>query len=161
MLLSLAVLLVPIALVIGFYRVVLDGDAPVVVDPRPAVAEARAAAAFDVGEPTGLGDDWHVVTASFRRVDGGATLRIGYLAPKDQPVQLVQSSAPLPRLIAAELGAEAAPRRGAVRVGTRSWQRYAARSGENALLLLEKGRTVIIVGTAPEPELRRLAEALP
>src|SRR5215212_11607591 len=56
MALSLAVLLVPIALLLVFYRVVLSGDAPVNVDPAPAFQEARAAAAFTVLEPQGLGD---------------------------------------------------------------------------------------------------------
>lgn len=159
MALSLVVLLVPIALLLGFYRLVLDGDKPITVDPRPAVAEARAAALFPVGEPAGLGADWRVSTATFRRLDDGATLRIGYVGPGDDPIQLVQSSVPLQKLINAELGPEAGPR-GTVTIGPRTWQRYMARPGETALLVIEKGRTVVAVGATEEENLRTLVGAL-
>jgi hypothetical protein len=160
MALSLVVLLVPIALLLGFYRLVLDGDEPITVDPRPAVAEARAAALFPVAEPTGLGAQWRVSTATFRRLDDGATLRIGYVGPDNEPVQLVQSSVPLQKLVTAELGGEAGPA-GTVRVGARTWQRYTARPGETALVLLEKGRTIIAVGATEQRRLETLAAALP
>lgn len=159
MALSLVVLLVPIALLLGFYRLVLDGDQPITVDPSPAIAQARSSGLFPVAEPTGLGDDWHVSTATFRRVDGGATLRLGYVGPDEAPVQLVQSSVPLAKLITAELGSGAGPQ-GTVRAGERTWQRYDARPGEAALVLLDKGRTIVIVGASPESTLQRLAASL-
>jgi hypothetical protein len=159
MALSLVVLLVPIALVLGFYRLVLDGDEPIRVDPAPAIAEARSAAAFAVLAPVDLATEWRVSTATFRRTADGATLRIGYVDPDDDPVQLIESSVPVERLIPAELGAAPATA-GTVQIGARSWQRFEARPGEAALVLLEKGRTVIVVGATETSRLQVLAATL-
>ncbi|MEO3922862.1 DUF4245 domain-containing protein [Micromonosporaceae bacterium B7E4] len=159
MVISLLVLLVPIALVIGFGRVVLNADQPVVVDPTPAFQEARAANAFPVGEPTGLADGWRTVLAEFRREAGGATLRIGYIGPDGGGVQLVQSSLPADGLLRAELTREGRPQ-GTVEVAGRNWQRYTARPDESALVLLEPGRTVLVVGRASEGELRQIVASL-
>ena len=159
MALSLVVLLVPIALILGFYRLVLDGDEPIAIDPRPAIAEAQTAAIFSVAEPVGLGADWAVATATFRRTEDGATLRIGYVDPDKRPVQLVESSIASEKLIPVELGPTAAPG-GTVRAGTRIWQRYDARKGESALVLLEKGRTIVVVGATEPQRLETLAASL-
>jgi hypothetical protein len=156
MALSLAVLLVPIALVFGFYQLVLDGNEPPVIDPQPAVAQARAAGAFPVSEPAGLDGGWRPVTAVFRQEEGGQTLRIGYLSPSGQGVQVVQSTVPAEQLLSAELTTSAQPH-GTVELAGRTWQRYRARPGEYALVLLEPDRTVIVVGSAEEGELRHLA----
>ncbi|WP_117671304.1 DUF4245 domain-containing protein [Micromonospora sp. MW-13] len=159
MAISLLVLLVPIALLLAFYRGFLGGDQPSTVDPAPALEQARAASAFPVSQPTGLGDDWKTVSASYRSVEGGSNLRIGYLTPEGRGAQLVQSDVPPERLLPAELTAEGQPQ-GPTELGGRSWQRYTARGNEQALVLLEPGRTVIVVGDARENELRRLADAV-
>ena len=159
MVIALLVLLVPIVLLLGFYRVFFEGDRPAAVDSSEAVSQARSAGAFPVSEPTGLDSDWHTISADFRRVDGGATLRIGYVAPGGKGVQLVQSSVPADRLLPAELTGKARAE-GNTAIGGRNWQDYAARPGEHALVLLESSRTVIVVGSAREEELRDLAGAL-
>ncbi|AVT33841.1 DUF4245 domain-containing protein [Plantactinospora sp. BC1] len=156
---SLLVLLVPIALLIGFGRVVLGAEQPVVIDPAPVFQEARNANAFPVSEPTGLSDDWRTVTAQFRREAAGATLRLGYLSPDGGGVQLVQSSLPADELIPAELTRDGRPQ-GTAEVAGRSWQRYTARPGESALVLLEPGRTVLVVGRVPERDLRQIVAAM-
>lgn len=159
MAMSLLVLLVPIALFLAFYRIVLGGDEPVAVDPAPAIESARAAKAFPVLEPSGLPSDWRTVSAHFQRTDGPATLRIGYVSPDGDGVQMVQSNTPADRLLSAELGGEARPT-GTIQTGERAWQAYTAKPGERALVLLEPNRTVIVVGAAGEQELRGLAGAL-
>ena len=159
MALSLLVLLAPIALLFGFFQVVLDGDEPPVIDPEPAIAQARAVGAFPVSEPVGLNDDWHLVTARFRQEDGGHTLRIGYISPDGRGVQVVQSNRPAERLLPAELTADAQPL-GETELAGRTWQRYRARPGEHALVLLEPERTVIVVGSTEESDLRYLAGML-
>lgn len=159
MAISLLVLLVPIALLLAFYRGFLGGDQPSTVDPAPAVEQARAANAFPVSQPAGLDDNWRTVSASYRTVEGGSNLRIGYLTPEGRGAQLVQSNVPPERLLPAELTAEGQPQ-GPTEVGGRNWQRYTARGNEQALVLLEPGRTVIVVGDARENELRRLADAV-
>ncbi|WP_084557965.1 DUF4245 domain-containing protein [Couchioplanes caeruleus] len=158
MVMSLAVLLVPIALLLIFYRLVLDGDKPISVDAEPTLQQARAAKVFPVSEPR-LGADWHVQTATFKQEQGGATLRLGYADPDGEPLQLVESSVATATLIPAELGKEPEAV-GTYRAGARTWQRYDARPGENALVLLEKGRTIIVVGKAESANLEKLASSL-
>ena len=159
MALSLAVLLIPIALLLTFYRVVLSGDAPVTVDPASTIQEARSAAVFPVLVPAGLSEDWHVSSATYRTAPEGATLRLGYVAPDDDSALLVESSVPPEQLLPAELGGSAEPR-GTYRDGARAWRAYEARRGETALVLAERGRTVVVVGTTDEENLRTLARSL-
>ncbi|MEH0938919.1 DUF4245 domain-containing protein, partial [Micromonospora psammae] len=159
MALSLLVLLIPIALLIAFYRGFLGGEQPTTIDPAPAFEQARSANAFPVSEPSGLGSGWRTVNASFRTVDDGANLRVGYLTPEGRGAQLVQSSVPPERLLPAELTAQGTPQ-GQTDLAGRNWQRYTARGNEQALVLLEPDRTVIVVGDARENELRQLAAAL-
>jgi hypothetical protein len=159
MAMSLLVLLIPIAIVVSCQKFLFDGDKPIAVDPRPAVADARAAAAFPVAEPaTPAG--WTVTSASFRRPAGGATLRLGYVDPDGKPVLLVQSSVPPAQLISAELG-DTAKSAGTVPVGATAWERYASTRGEPALVLRADKRTVIVVGDTGEDAVRTLAAALP
>ena len=159
MVLSLAVLLVPIALLLTFYRLVLNGDAPASVDPRPVIEQAQRAAAFPVAVPAGPGDGWHVSSASFRHQSGGATLRLGYVDPDGKGLQLIESSAPPATLLPAELGAAAKPL-DTYRTDARAWRLYQARPGEQALVLAETGRTIIVVGTARAGRLEELASSL-
>jgi hypothetical protein len=159
MALSLAVLIVPIALLLIFYRVVLSGDAPVAVDPAPKIQEAQQAKAFPVAVPGGLGDDWHVSSATFTRQSGGATLRLGYVDPAKHPVQLVESSVASATLLPAELTAKAAPL-GNYRAANGVWRLYTGRPGEQALVLADQSRTIIVVGRTDMSNLERLASSL-
>ncbi|MGC4893217.1 DUF4245 family protein [Micromonospora sp. DT31] len=159
MLLSLLILLVPIALLLAFYRGFLGGDSPATVDPAPALEQARAANAFPVSAPTGLGSDWHTINARFRTGSDGSTLRIGYVTPEGRGAQLVESNVAAEKLLPVELP-EGQPQGAADLPDGLSWQRYTARGNEQALVLLEPNRTVIVVGDAGEAELRRLATSL-
>ncbi|GAA4567085.1 hypothetical protein GCM10023176_18520 [Micromonospora coerulea] len=158
MALSLLVLLVPIALLLAFYRGFLGGDEPVTVDPAPAVEQARAANAFPVSTPADLGSGWRTVSARYQTEPAGATLRIGYLTPEGRGTQLVQSSVPAEKLLPAELSG--GQPQGTADLPGGSWQRYTARGNQQALVLLEPTRTVIVVGDAGDIELRQLANAL-
>ncbi|HEU5107784.1 MAG TPA: DUF4245 domain-containing protein [Micromonosporaceae bacterium] len=157
--LSLLVLLLPIALLVGVYRVLHQGEEPVLVDAAPVVERARAAGDFPVAEPTGLADGWRTLTARYVAGDGQAVLRIGYLTPSGAGVQLVESDRPADALLGAELTSSARPE-GTRSVDGRDWQRYAGRPGERALVLLEPERTLLVVGAAGEEELAELAASL-
>jgi hypothetical protein len=159
MVLSLAVLLVPIALLLIFYRVVLSGDAPVTVDPSATIQEAQQAAAFPVAVPRGLSGDWHTSTATFSRQAAGATLRIGYVDPGKDPVQLVESSVPAAALLPGELGS-GAKALGNFRTDAGVWRVYDGRPGEKALVLAEPARTIVIVGKTGVENLETLASSL-
>ncbi|MGX6602424.1 DUF4245 domain-containing protein [Micromonosporaceae bacterium Da 78-11] len=155
--LSLGILIVPIALLLLFYRVVLSGDAPVTVDPAPTIQEAQKV--FTVAVPTGLSDDWHVSTATFRRAANGATLRLGYVDPDDDPIQLVESTVPAATLLPAELTKSAKPLEN-FRAPTGVWRLYDGRPGEQALVLAEQTRTIIVVGKTDVQNLEKLVTSL-
>ncbi|MBM0231974.1 DUF4245 family protein [Micromonospora sp. STR1_7] len=159
MAISLLVLLIPIALLLAFYRGFLGGDQATTVDPTSAVEQARSANVFPVSQPQGLGADWRTVSARYQTVDGGANLRIGYLTPEGRGVQLVQSSVPAERLLPAELTDQGQPQ-GPTELAGRTWQRYTARGNQQALVLLEPTRTVLVIGDARDNELRELAGSL-
>jgi hypothetical protein len=158
MALSLAVLLVPVILIVLAYRVLQGGDQPVAVDPGPAIAEARAAG-MPVLVPAGLPSGWQSASAQLTRAETGPVLRIGYRTPTGGGAQVVQSSGPADQLLAAELTTSARPA-GTEQIGGRPWQGYLARPGERAYVLLEPARTVIVFGTARQPELRELVASL-
>ena len=159
MMLSLAVLLVPIALLLIFYRLLLSGDAPVTVDAGPTVQEAQQANVFPVAVPQGLGDDWHTSSATFTREATGATLRLGYVDPDKDPIQLIQSSVPTATILPAEL-TTGAKRIGTFRAATGVWQLYQGRPGESGLVLADQKRTIIVVGKTDVRNLEKLAGSL-
>ena len=159
MVLSLAVLLVPIALLLIFYRFVLSGDAPVAVDPSSTIQEAQEAKLFPVAVPNGLGGDWSASSATFTRQSDGATLRIGYVDPDKEPIQLVESSVPSSTLLPAELTATAKPLTD-FRAANGVWRLYDGRPGEQALVLADQARTIIVIGKTDVKNLEKLASAL-
>src|SRR5262245_4707108 len=156
MVISLLVLLIPVAVIFGFVWA-RGGDSPVVIDPGPAIAEAQAAKAFPVAVAVGLPDGWRPVSAQYSAPD--STLRIGYLTPRGGAVQLIESSAPVDGLLIQEL-ADETRHDGVITAGSASWNAYQVRNGEYALVRPERGRTIIIIGTADSSDMRVLAAAL-
>src|SRR5262245_54146061 len=156
MLISLMVLFIPVAIIFGFVWA-RGGDSPVIIDPGPAIAEAQAANAFPVAVPVGLPDGWRPASAQYSAPE--STLRIGYLTPHGGAVQLIESSAAAAGLLIQELGDETRAE-GIVVAGSAQWKRYQVRNGEHALVRLEQGRTLIIIGSADSSELQVLAAAL-
>lgn len=154
MIISLAVLLVPVVLLVGGYQVLAGRTDPVAVDPAGQVAAARADGVPAV-RPQGLADDWTVVAAAY----GDGTLRLGYQTPGGGSVQLVHSTVPADELLAAELADDATPA-GRTTVAGAQWQHYDAPEGR-ALVRLAHDATVLIHGSAPPETLAHLAAALP
>ncbi len=150
MVFALVVLLVPVFLLLGLNRF-FGGEDPIAVDPAPAYEAARAGKQIPVLEPSGLGEGWVVQSATY----GDGTLRIGYLTPKGRGIQLFESR----ELLSSRLG-EGARADGTVDIGGRTWQRFKADGGRTALVLVESGLTIVLVGDADEAELRTLAASL-
>jgi hypothetical protein len=158
MMLSMAVLLVPI-LVIGALLRACGSSEPTVVDPAPAIDAARAAALFPVVVPRGL-DDWRPVQATFRRPSPGVgTLRLGYLTPAGGQVLLIVSNETASDLLARELGDAVEPE-GELTINGGAWASSVVRGDERALVHAETARTIIVVGHASRDELTSLAAAL-
>jgi hypothetical protein len=154
MAISIAVLLVPLAIVVAIFRA-QGGEDATVVDPGPAVEQAQAAKAFPVTVPK-LDGDWRTVSAVYRPGTGGATLRLGYLTPDGGALQVIESSEATDVLLIRELGDQTRP------TGvTGAWNTYDVRNGEAAWVRKEQGRTVIIIGRADRSEFDVLAAALP
>jgi hypothetical protein len=158
MVISLLALMVPLAFIVAVFRVG-GGEDVVVVDPSAAIAQARAAAAFPVAAPDGLGSGWRPVSARFATGDAGSTLRIGYLTPEGGAVQLIESSEPLATLTARELGDRIQPTGTAV-LGGQEWQSLNVRTDERALVNSTPDRTLIVIGRASVAELQTLANSL-
>jgi hypothetical protein len=158
LMISLLVLVIPVLVLVGGYQLLAGRDQPVAIDQTPQITEAQRAG-FDFSGPVDLSATWVPVSAVFRPVDGGATLRLGYVTPDGEPVQLVQSTVPAAQLLARELSEVTSPS-GSVDVGGVEWQRYPGRPGEQALVLQVADRTVIVVGPAAESELTELAAAV-
>lgn len=91
MVISLAVLLVPVFVIIWMYRTLYGGDSVVTVDPTEAIASAERAG-FTQLPPATAPEGWLIVTAQFR----DDVLRIGYLDPERRGVQLIQSRSSAP-----------------------------------------------------------------
>jgi hypothetical protein len=159
MILSVGLLLIVVFSLFGLYRC-LGGDDTTAVDPRPAYAEARDAGAFPVLEPTGLADGWESVSAAYQPQSGGAVLRVGWRTPADGTMQLVESNVAPDILLTRELGADARPTGDVADINDRQWQVYEARDGDRALVAQEAQRTIIVIGSASEDELRQFAAAL-
>jgi hypothetical protein len=128
------------------------------VDPSAAYADARAAHAFPVAEPS-LPPGWHPVSSAFRRGDAGAVLRVGFRGPDSGTAQLVESDVTAGALVTAELGAGAHDE-GDTTLGGQLWKRYTATGGEHAYVLSQPDRTVIVQGRASDPALAALAASL-
>jgi hypothetical protein len=156
MVLSLVVLLIPVAIIVAFVWA-RGGDDVVVTDPGPAITDARDAHAFAVAVPNGLPSGWKPVSAQYTASD--STLRIGYITPTGAAVQLVESSRPTESLLIAELGDDVRPT-GVVNSGNAQWNAYELHNAERAAVLPGNGRTLIIVGNAQASELQQLAAAL-
>ncbi len=159
MVISLVVLLIPVAIVVTIFRV-RGGEDIVVADPSAAIADAQAAA-VPVAAPRGLADGWRPVSATFARADTGVSgvLRIGYVTPAGGAVQLVESNEPVEGLLIRELGDQTRPA-GTVTVAGREWNRYDVRGDEIALVWTRPDRTFIVIGRAESTELEALAAAV-
>jgi hypothetical protein len=155
MLRAMIVLMVPVILIVGLFRL-LGHDTPPTIDTAPAYGAAQADHRFDVLTPVGLAKGWHISAASYE----SGLLRVGITSPNAGALQFVESSSPPETLVPAEVGAGARPQ-GNMDVNGTTWQRYAGgRAGERAIVLATRGRTVIIVGEASDTDVRTLAAAL-
>jgi hypothetical protein len=158
MLLSLAVLLVPIAVIFLGWRFLTGGTDASPIDPRPSYDEASGAG-LDVREPSGLGDDWVPISQDVNQSGGAVTLRVGFYTPDEAGAQLIESDGPAKRLIGEELG-KAPKETGVLSTKYPDWKTYITVDGNNALVYSTDDLTIIVHGDASVDELGSLARAL-
>jgi hypothetical protein len=152
MALSLAVLIVPILLIIAVGRFFYGDTTTTTVDPQLAL-QGAARASMQPIPAAAAPDGWKIVSAQFR--DG--VLRIGYLDPSDQGVQLVQGTSL--DLVNAELGDDARPA-GELQAAGTTWSKWDARNGISALTRTAGPTTIIVQGSVPSDQLAVLAAAI-
>ena len=155
---SLVVLLVPVFLFVGVYRLLGHENSPV-VDTSATFDQARAAA-FPAASPQRLPSGWRVLSSDFTAGQSAPVLRVGLRAPGGGGVQLVEGTGPAQALVSGELGANARGQAD-VAVAGRTWRRYMGDRGLRGLVLTETGRTTIVVGTTSEKDLVEFAGTLP
>ena len=160
MIISLAVLLVPLIALVAFCQPDKSSQVQRPIDPSRTYQAAARLSGFEVREPAGLGSAWRATHASFRTDrDKAPVLRVSYLTPEGDYVQLVQSGAAAPTVIPEELGE--GKMRGQTELAGVTWQQYAGRrAGDTAFVLIEPKLTTIVVGEASVERLRTFASAL-
>lgn len=158
--LSLAVLLVPVVALALIYQTFFNGNAPRAIDVSGTFAAARQEGAFPVEQPVGLPAGWSAITAHIDHPADGSVLRVSYVSPDHSGLQLIESDRPSDALLPDELGDQAVP--GDLRtIAGRRWREYPrVRGGSRALVLAGDGWTIILVGTATAEDLRTFAAAL-
>jgi hypothetical protein len=132
------------------------------IDPSSTGQLAAARAGYQVLVPTGLDEKYRPTSA---RTDAGearegdpVTLEIGYLTPSEEFAGFVISDDRGADPVAAVL--DGAQDRGTVDVGGERWTRSATADGETALTHEVDGVTVLVTGSAPDEELRTVAESV-
>jgi Protein of unknown function (DUF4245) len=164
MLRSLLPLVVIILAIVGWqsFRQGPDENPVKPIDPSSTVQLAAARAGYPVVVPTGLPDGYRPTSA---RTDAGkagegdpVTLQIGYVTPSDQYAGFVVSDDPAADPLTAALNG--AQEQGTVDVGGQTWTRSTTQRGETALSRTDAGVTVLVTGSAPEPELETVAGAV-
>ena len=150
------VLLVPVAVLVAIYVFFFGGSNPIVIDPSQTFSTARSSANFTVVQPAGLSDKWKPISAAY----AGDLLRVGYIAPSGDGVQLVESSQPANKVLGAELGNTDSVAT-AVTLGDTSWGQLTVHGQPTKALVSTVGnRTVIIKGPTDFSTLQALAAAL-
>jgi hypothetical protein len=185
MLISMAVLVVPLVLIVSFFPHDAKKQSSVAtVDYSMDLTSARHAAPFTVLAPQGLPSGWRATADYYDSIiygpDGasfvpggvsGAPLRweIGFLSPDNQYVALDQMTATPDKVLAIQ-AADAVPvtgDAGRVTVGGMTWHKYEG-SKRRALVRTESGTgasaatqvSVVVSGSAPFDELQQFAALL-
>lgn len=159
MIISMAALMVPILIAVGVWRYLDSGNQVNVVDPKPAITQARQADRFPVATPHGLGAGWKVTSAVTTSKGDTVTLRLGYVTPSGGFAQIVESNTDAAKLLAESVPKHAQPA-GSQRIGGAAWARYTGDKNNQVLALMQPKRTILVVGQTNDDEMRTLAGSL-
>jgi hypothetical protein len=122
--------------------------------------QARRDAPYPVAGPSGLGAKWRSTSVTYSGTDRrNVTWHIGFVDPEQQYVALEQTNGDSAAFISEVTinghrdGSRTVP------VGGTDWDYYTG-GRYHALVRKEKGVTTVVLGTAPDAQLRQLAGAL-
>jgi hypothetical protein len=110
--------------------------------------------------PTGLDKPWYANSASLKYGSKTAHLHIGWVTPTNEYAALEESNTSSSAFIQAELGERGLKTVGAQLIGGLSWAQRVSEQGERSLTCTTGAITVVITGSASQPQLDQLAGAL-
>ena len=122
--------------------------------------QARRDAPYKVAGPEGLGGQWRPTSVTYSAADRkNVTWHLGFIDPQQQYVAVEQSNGAADAFISdVTLDAHRDGTR-TVTVAGLTWQRYTG-GRYSALVRKEHGVTTVVLGTAPDAQLRQLAASL-
>lgn len=139
----------------------VDQGAVPTIDASRELRAAASSVDFALRRPE-LPPDWRANSSSTSAVGQGddVIVRVGWLTPAGNFVQLSQSGGEPGDVVAAETGRPDGVERGPVEVSGVRWTSYAGRRDEVAWVTRLAGVTTLITGSAGETEFRALAAAV-
>jgi len=140
-----------------------DGQAPT-ADVTGGLQRAAPLVGFPVIIPAGLPQSWNPSSFSFTEESAASAekppaVRAGWLTDQGRFITVVQSNGAVANVLAAELGAVAAPG-GTERVGVAEWTVTSGRRDEVAWVRTAGDVTFVITGSASDDDFRTLATAV-
>lgn len=152
MLISLAVLIIPVVALVWFFSI--DGDSrPQPVDVGPAHARAMAEADYPVLRAGDLGEGWNPVRVAWAKAGDpwitsepalGDSWQVGYLSPDDVYFGVVQRDTGAASFIE-EFTREGDPVGEPVTLAEREWERYESEDGRTRSLVHLDGDVASVV----------------
>jgi hypothetical protein len=136
------------------------GSAPT-IDASRALRVAASSAGFPIRIPL-VPADWHANSSSTSAAPGtvNVIVRVGWLTPAGRYLQLSQSAAAPPDVYRTETDRPDFVATGTVDIAGLSWTTYPGRRDEQTWITQLNNVTILITGSAPEPDFRTLATTL-
>jgi hypothetical protein len=138
------------------------GTAPT-VDAPAELARAARTVGFAVRDPL-VPPDWRANSFGLRPVgedmSGPRAVRVGWLLPAGGYLRLSQSDATERDLVRLETEQGRPAATGSIDVDGVTWVRYPSVRGETALVADVSGVRLLVTGSAPEQDMRKLAAAV-
>jgi hypothetical protein len=148
MVLTMAVLMVPVLLIVWFFQRTPDEPPLPSADWQATVAQARAKADFTVLAPEKLPQGWRATQARFEESgqgsSGGDEFRLVLLDADNVNLQLLQVSSTNPRRFVTQQTRDGYES-GAQKVGDAVWQQYTSADGRTVYLLGERTDSLVLV----------------
>ena len=168
MVISLAVILIPVLLIVAFFSLPAD-DAPEAVDVAPVLARAQTASPYPLIVAEGLDAGWTPVRAAFA-ADGDAWIdsrpavgdswQVGYLSPEGTYFGVQQRNASETAFID-DITRDGVAMGGQVDAAGRTWERFESRDGRTRTLVsLGDDSTAVVAADTDFLELEAFAALL-
>ncbi|MGJ6980865.1 DUF4245 domain-containing protein [Aestuariimicrobium soli] len=149
MVLTMAVLMIPVLLIVWFFQRTPDEPPLPVVNWQEQVALARKQADFEVLAPASLPDGWRATQASFSQAGGGQgsaydELRLGFLNADNLNLQVRQAKTSNARAFLTQNTRDGYDS-GAQKVGDQVWKQVTSADGRTTYLLGERPDSLVLV----------------